>query len=268
MIHSVPPDLLSPYRRALGKQGATRKKLARASGCLVEYVGNFVHMSGDKRQRETAREYLAWIMDQLDDICEIDTDNRDDVTVLHIPQDCVGYVTGIRRATLGRIEDEFGAFMMFMDKKEEARKGETAKLAIFGLQRSRAGAELKVKSTVEGKTPGWFTRDTRERKDKAEWGTDTYLFRGEELSYALGAQGSTKRKLARAANCLMEYVGEFAFICGTLEERSRGSRYLQWLLRQRSGTVRVDELGGSAKRWDDLSEVDPLPLAPPPPTSI
>jgi len=240
---------------ALGKKGATRKKLANASGAIVEYVGNFVHMAGDKYERERAREYLGWVMDQLKGECDIDTDHRDDVTVLHIPQDCVGYVTGIRRATLGRIEDELGTFMLFMDKREDAGKKPTAKLAIFGLRRNRRAAELKVMSTVEGKTPGYFTRDTREGEEDGEWGTDTYRFRGEELSYALGAQGTTKKKLARAAHCIIEYVGEFALLSGTLKERSCGMRYLKWLLKQRSGSVRLSELGVSRNKWDDLTQV-------------
>ena len=35
-----------------------------------------------------------------------------------------------------------------------------------------------------------------------------------ELSYALGKDGTTRRKLARASGCIMEYVGQVAFICG------------------------------------------------------
>lgn len=39
---------------ALGKNGATKRKLARASECVIEYVGNVVYMCGTKRQRRTA----------------------------------------------------------------------------------------------------------------------------------------------------------------------------------------------------------------------
>ena len=236
---------------ALGKKGATRRKLARASGCIVEYVGNVAHMCGTRTERYYAGQYLSWIMEQLDGPVEIPTDDRDDVTVLHIPHDCVGYVTGLKRATLSRIEDEWGAFMLFMDRKDETVQKEFAKLAIFGLRRNRRGAELKVMSTVEGKTPGFFTKKTREGKESAEWGTDIYLFHGEELSYALGKEGSTKRKLAKAAACIIEYVGDFAYLSGTRAERSRGMRYLKWLLKQRSGAVRMDELGVS-RRLEDI----------------
>ena len=42
------PDELS---YALGKKGMTRKKLARSSGCIVEYVGYTVFMSGSEGAR-------------------------------------------------------------------------------------------------------------------------------------------------------------------------------------------------------------------------
>ena len=83
-------------------------------------------------------------MRQLDGPIQIPCKGREDVTVLEIPQECVGYVTGLKRATLSRIEDEWGAFMLFMDRKEDAHKKDTSTLAIFGLRRGRRGAELKV----------------------------------------------------------------------------------------------------------------------------
>ena len=40
----------------------------------------------------------------------------------------------------------------------------------------------------------------------------------------------------------MEYVGQIAFICGMIEERTRARTYLKWLLKQRNGSVFVDDL--------------------------
>lgn len=36
-------------------------------------------------------------------------EERDDCTVVEVPADCIGYVTGARRAALGCIEEEWGA---------------------------------------------------------------------------------------------------------------------------------------------------------------
>lgn len=67
MSEAPPPDphLASP---AGGRKGATRKKLARASGCIVEYIGNYVHMAGTGPERRRAGDYLTCIMNQLDGI--------------------------------------------------------------------------------------------------------------------------------------------------------------------------------------------------------
>ena len=52
----------------------------------------------------------------------------------------------------------------------------------------------------------------------------------------------------------MEYVGQVAFICGTIEQRTRARTYLKWLLKQRAGSVYVDDL----KERDDVTIV-PVP---------
>jgi len=240
---------------ALGKKGSTRKKLARASGCIVEYIGHYVHLAGTGPERRRARDYLNCIMDQLTGSIRITTEGRDDVTVLDIPQSCVGYVTGLKRATLSRMEEDSGAFMIFLDPKEDSFKSAVVRLGIFGVARNRRAAELKVMSTVEGKVPGTFTSGVFECVDDAEPGTDIYRFHGDEFSYALGKDGATKRKLTRASGCIIEYLGDFAFMSGTRAERQRAGRYLRWLLMQRSGAVRVEELKLSPKD-EDVHKMD------------
>merc|ERR1719174_448420 len=94
-------------------------------------------------------------------------EEREDCTCVDIPQDCVGYVTGARRATLGKIEEEWGTLMFFMSTQMRAREREAGgrrdfdgseKLIIFGDKRGRRGAELKCMSAVETKRPGYFTK--------------------------------------------------------------------------------------------------------------
>ena len=243
----------------------TRKKLARSSGCIVEYVGYTVFMSGSKAERDRAQEYLGWLFEQLKGPVYVDGwEERDDVTMVDVPRDCVGYVTGARRATLGKIEEEWGTLMFFMstnmraaDRMDEGGRREfdgSEKLAIFGSRRGRRGAELKCMSAVETKRPGYFTRDVNKHTSESEgFASDTYPMDESELSYALGKDGTTRRKLARASGCIMEYVGQVAFICGTIEERTRARTYLKWLLKQRNGSVYVDDL-------TDRDDVTKVPL--------
>merc|ERR1719343_1963854 len=118
-------------------------------------------------------------------------------------------------------------------------------LAIFGDTRPRRGAELKVMSSVEEKAPGHFTRGVREKiSDEKGFGTDRIVFKDDELSYALGKQGTTRKKLALASGCILQYVGHVCFMAGTKKERRRCKEFIEWLLAQRRGSVTVRDVSG------------------------
>jgi len=243
---------------ALGKQGGTRKKIERSSGAIVQYVGQNALFSGLKADRRRAKEYMKWLFDQLEGPVYVDGwEDRDDITVVDVPQDCIGYVTGNRRAALGGIEEEWGTLMFFMNKEGQSKggskgRGGSEQLAIFGNPRARRGAELKVMSAVETKSPGTFTRGVREKfSDEKGFATDRMIFRDDELSYALGKEGSTRKKLALAAHVILEYVGHVCFMAGTLKERKRVKQFLEWLLAQRRGSVTVKDVADR----DDCTEM-------------
>merc|ERR1719436_693188 len=135
--------------------------------------------------------------------------------------------------------------MFFMSKHvgggmTKGRGGGSEKLIICGPQRARRGAELKVMSTVETKSPGTFTRGVREKtSSERDFDTDRMIFKDDELSYALGKQGATRKKLELAAGAILQYVGHCAFIAGTLKERRRCKEFIRWLLAQRRGSVTI-----------------------------
>jgi len=240
---------------ALGKQGGTRKKLERSSGAIVQYVGHVAIFSGTKPQRRRAKEYMKWLFDQLEGPVYVDGwEDRDDVTVVEVPSDCIGYVTGNRRAALGAMEEEWGTLMFFMTKPGSKGKGRGfgEQLAIFGARRGRRGSELKVMSFVEEKAPGQFTRGVREKScDDKGFATDRIIFKDDELSYALGKGGTTRKKLAQASGCILQYVGHVAFMAGTIKERRRCREFIEWLLQQRRGQVTV----GDVSQRDDCTEM-------------
>merc|ERR1719502_2143085 len=130
-------------------------------------------------------------------------------------------------------------------------KGWGEQLIIFGPEKGRRGAELKVMSTVDAKAPGQYTKGIREKFSKEKgFDTDRFIFKDDELSYALGKEGSTRKKLQAAAGCIIQYVGHVCFIAGTLKERKRAKEYIDWLLQQRRGVVTV-----SASGRDDCTEM-------------
>mmetsp|Transcript_58814 Transcript_58814/g.191850 ORF Transcript_58814/g.191850 Transcript_58814/m.191850 type:complete len:601 (-) Transcript_58814:378-2180(-) len=240
---------------ALGKQGGTRKKLERSSEAVVQYVGHTALFSGTRAQRKKAREYMKWLFEQLEGPVYVDGwEDRDDCTVVDVPSDCIGYITGARRAALGSMEEEWGVLMFFMNRKGDrgGRGGEAEKLIVFGPKRNRRGAELKVMSGVETKSPGTFTRGIREKTSSEKgFDTDRIVFKDDELSYALGKQGTTRKKLEGAAGAILQYVGHVAFIAGTGKERKRAREYVTWLLAQRRGSVTITNLGSR----DDATEM-------------
>eukprot|EP00439_Symbiodinium_sp_Y106_P052659 s3420_g7.t1 len=237
---------------ALGKQGGTRKKLEKASGAVVQYVGQVALFSGEKHLRKKAKEYMKWLFDQLEGPVYVNGwEDRDDCTVVDVPSECIGYVTGARRAALGNMEEEWGTLMFFMNKEAQngggkgARggRGTSEQLAIFGARRSRRGAELKIMSAVETKSPGVFTRGVREKfSDERGFATDRFVLKDDELSYALGKEGATRKKLELASGSILQYVGHVAFIAGDLKERKRCKQFIDWLLAQRRGSVTVSDV--------------------------
>lgn len=239
---------------ALGPKGNTRKKIAAASGCVVEYIGEVAVFSGTADQRKRARQYIGWLFDQLNGPVQLDTTGLKNVTAMDIPTECVGYITGSRRAALGSVEQEWGVIMFFLDTrmKERDQEKNSERLLIFGPTRGRKGAELKVMSSVETKLKLFYSRNLKDKRTEHRgFGTDRLMMRDSDVSYALGREGSTRLKLQAASGAVLQYVGNMAFLCGTFRQRRRCREYLYWLLDQRHGAVRIDDV----QDRDDVTEM-------------
>merc|ERR1712176_1353293 len=125
--------------------------------------------------------------------------------------------------------------MFFMSKGSAfgADKGKEEMLIIFGDDRGRRGTELTVTSTIENKDQGRFMKGVREKKsDEKGFDTERIIFKDDELSYALGKEGSTRKKLELAAGAILQYVGHVCFIAGNRPERRRCREFIGWLLAQ------------------------------------
>ena len=62
-------------------------------------------------------------------------------------------------------------------------------------------------AAVETKVSGYFTeRLKNDEDDKDGFGTNNLTLKPEELSYALGKKGMTRKKLARSSGCIVECV--------------------------------------------------------------
>jgi rRNA processing protein Krr1/Pno1 len=242
----------------LGKNGKTKEKIARVSGADLDlYEQNLtLEIRGSDAERRRAKKYVECVMAQrVGPVTIEDTGDDDDLTVIQVPTEAVGFVTGSNGNFLRQVEEEWGTLMFFADfrGRDHGRQGETEKLAIFGPRRGRRGAQLKVMAAVETKVPNYFTGHGRERDemedgdDDEEWGTKTLVLKPDELSYALGKKGMTRKKLAKSSGCIVEYVGYTVFMSGTRVERTRAQEYLGWLFDQLKGPVYVDG-------WEDRDD--------------
>lgn len=147
----------------LGRGGATKKKIERACGAMIDLNERDyrIDVMGTKRQRKLAMDYLKYVMQQRVGPVQIDVDEpRDDLTVLTVPDDCVAFVMGRAGQTLRTIEEEWLTLMFFAKTSLGGQTVPGEKLMIFGDLPARRGAELKVMSAVEHKKPGHFvTKD-------------------------------------------------------------------------------------------------------------
>merc|ERR1719214_236064 len=114
--------------------------------------------------------------------------------------------------------------MFFSDfaggKGGSSERGKKERLLIFGSERNRKGAELKVLSAVETKNPGLVSREMKEKiSDSKGFGVDMFYLRDDDVAYALGKGGQTRMKLAVSSGCILQYVGNYACMAGTGTDR-------------------------------------------------
>ena len=244
----------------LGRGGSTKRKLARVSGARLELHDgkdrggtSVLEIAGDPASRARAKDYVKFVLAQRVGPVHIDPSmKRDDMSIVQVPEDCVGFVMGKGGQALRSYEDEWGTLMFFAKNAALESAGAPAApgplrfggeiLAIFGTRRGRRGSELKVMSAVEHKHKGTFMDEqgalraplSQPGDDEGDgFDYDTFPFHGDEYSYALGSRGSTRKKLAAASGAIIEYIGQVAVIAGLERERKQGRDYLEWLMCQR-----------------------------------
>lgn len=235
---------------ALGKKGLTRRKLERSSNCIVQFVHNTAFVTGFRADRARAKDYIGWLFDQLDGPMNVSIKGRRDVSVLDVPQDGVGYVTGSRRETLTRLEAEFGV-LTFFTARRKADLGLTQRLLVFGPPRSRMGHTLEVMRLVENACPGYFSRGVQNKiSERKKLDTERMAVSEDMIPRLMGKHGETVKLMAVASGALLQYIGGVCWVAGTLDERRRCLNYVRWVRDQVFGRITIDTRGMS-----DVTEV-------------
>eukprot|EP00915_Cephaloidophora_sp_WS-2016_P007501 GHVH01010150.1.p1 GENE.GHVH01010150.1~~GHVH01010150.1.p1 ORF type:complete len:738 (+),score=94.75 GHVH01010150.1:308-2521(+) len=141
------------YSYALGKHGNTRRKLAKASGAILEYIGNFGYIAGTKIERTRAMEYFDWLKRQRTESILVDIAGRSDAVAVEVPSDLMPNITGKRGANLRAIEHETSTFIFIngdtTKQLQQAIHKESETLLIFSFdRRARDHAVQKVKQMI------------------------------------------------------------------------------------------------------------------------
>jgi len=228
----------------MGPNGKTKRKIAAVSGAYLELKTNKLEIYGTQEERDKAQKYVALVMAQrVRPVRLEDLEQHTDLSIIEVPAEAVSFVTGKAGSFLRMVEEEFGTLLFFIDFDKTNKRDQLERLAIFGSARERRGAELKVMAAIETKQPGYFAKRNANlpMQDPAEgFATDRMMIDEDDYSYALGKGGATRKKIARASSCVIEYIGRLAYLSGTRRERTRAREYLGWLFRQRVGPVEVD----------------------------
>lgn len=155
------------FSYALGKMGATRKKLQIASQSILQYVGTTCVCIGHAAQVESGLSYLRWLLEQRTGAPQVELDGRSDVTVVEAPSRVIGYITGARGIELRRVEERTGTFVFTDgDKRAHHAPDTTENVLIFARDsESRRRAERLIRERIDAKAHE-DRRDDRRRYDE------------------------------------------------------------------------------------------------------
>lgn len=223
----------------VGEKQTTIKKISRMTNTTINYdrARSTLELKGTEGDVKRANKYIFFRRaEKRNEVRLQERDDDGDTTVLDIPQECAGFVSGTKGFNMREIEFESETFIYYgIDERRPKISPDMITVIIFGERLGRRKAELRVMSLVEIKLPKYYTDDSKYRprleSPEVDWGTDIIDIT-QNYKVLLGKGGATKRKLARAANCALEYIGTYAFISGNNEQRRRGRTYIQALIDQ------------------------------------
>lgn len=139
------------FSYALGKFGRVRRKLAKASGCVMEYVGRVAIMSGNKEQRARCWDYTNWLMKQRrnNGTCSVDPNARNDCEICDVP----GSIDLPRlQGNCHKVEEATGTFIFTTDFEKPVAEGQDKTLLICSHDSaSRRKARRMVEDLIDGR---------------------------------------------------------------------------------------------------------------------
>jgi len=118
-------------------------------------------------------------------------------------------------------------------------KAATDPLYVLGPDRGRLDLELKVLTLIESKVPGFVSARPRASDEGPGVGLSVVplLNDGEMKAKVIGKGGSVRNKISKTCGTSLEYLGNLAYVVGTMQERLYTAKLLELLQSCTSGTV-------------------------------
>jgi len=115
------------------------------------------------------------------------------------------------------------------------------RLAIFGSLQNRCYAQLKFMAAVEQKRPGYYPKGVAKlcAAPSEDWDVECLQLGQEFLPQCIGQKGAMRKKLCRAAGCVVEYLGTTAWICGPSRNRAFCRVLIEILRSSEKGNVKT-----------------------------
>ena len=116
---------LAPH--ASPRLGVAEEKIARVSGADLDLFEHSLTLEirGTDEQRKKAKKYVECVMAQRVGPVQIDDNTGDDdLTVIMVPSEAVGFVTGSQGNFLRQVEEEWGTLMFFADFRGRGERQE------------------------------------------------------------------------------------------------------------------------------------------------
>ena len=105
----------------------TEEKIARVSGADLDLFENSLTLEirGTDDERKRAKKYVECVMAQrVGPVTIEDNHEDDDLTVIMVPSEAVGFVTGAQGNFLRQVEEEWGTLMFFADFRGRSERVE------------------------------------------------------------------------------------------------------------------------------------------------
>ena len=151
---------------ALGHKGSIRKKLAVASSCIIEYVGDVAYFAGTLVERTRGRDYLRWVLLQLEgEVAVPNYQLRLDIAAVPLRNRMAGYVNGNKGRLLRATEELTGTFC-FVGK---STGGDSKPLIICGTEQAKEAAFFALdKYLADHQTSTWTDEGKSEETNSTE----------------------------------------------------------------------------------------------------